>query len=308
VAFIALTEVIMSTSQLARRRVSRRHHEQPPGLPDINPNTGLVIARTRSRHPSTANVTPPANTLGRSETSYTSVPNNAGHPPHRHTVDSTNALLTQNQGVAFRRATGGNLHQQAPLTAPTNGNERPPNEIAARGGGTLHENEELESLTTATNHVIMLSENSSQHWHDTCVREHLFPNQKFLMLKTDLDFSNRPGSVCRRMAAKCHVPDHEVELWWDTAKKTVYTTLKLHRNNVIKSIKTTFMGKLNSVFVLLLLVCYLINLSAQSFSHYRSTLRNAEPTRRGTTHNCRITCNAWCFHRQTVCKVSILIC
>ena len=228
----------MSTRQL-NRRVSRRHREQPNGLPVIDATTGLLV-RPRE-NPNTANVTPPAYALGRSSTQTSNAFNTSGRlAPNTGTMQSTEALLTQNGTTAIRRSANQN---QANVQAPFG---RPPNVIAAPGG-ILHEHEDLESLTTATNHIIMLSEDSSQHWHDTCVREHLFPNQKFLVLKTDLDFSNRAGSVCRRMAAKCHVPDHEVEVWWNTAKKTVHRTLKLHRNNVIKSIKTTFVGKFNSV-------------------------------------------------------------
>ena len=184
-----------------------------------------------------------------------------------------------NGTTAIRRSANQN---QANVQAPFG---RPPNVIAAPGG-ILHEHEDLESLTTATNHIIMLSEDSSQHWHDTCVREHLFPNQKFLVLKTDLDFSNRAGSVCRRMAAKCHVPDHEVEVWWNTAKKTVNTTLKLHRNNVIKSIKTTFVGKFNSVLAASVrwLFISLWCLDQPSMLHCRSIRHYARSTRCSTTH------------------------
>ena len=229
----------MSTRQLDRR-VSLRHREQPHGLPEIDATTGLLV-RPREHPPNTANVTPQAYALSRSSTQTTNALNTSGrHARNSGTMQSTEALLTQNGPAAIRRSASQN---QANVHTPFG---RPPTLIAAPGG-TPHEHEDLESLTTATNHIIMLSEDSSQHWHDRCVREHLFPNQKFLILKTDLDFSNRPGSVCRRMAAKCHIPDHEVEVWWNTAKKTVHTTLKLHRNNVIKSIKTTFVGKFNIV-------------------------------------------------------------
>jgi hypothetical protein len=223
VAFIVFTTKVMSTRQLDRR-ISLRHREQPRGLPNIDATTGLLV-RPREPPPNTANVTPPAYALSRSSTQTSNASNTSGRrAPNTETMQSTEALLTQNGAGAIRPTANQN---QANVQAPF---RRPPNVIAAPSG-VLHEHEDLESLTTAT----------------TCVREHLFPNQKFLILKTDLDFSNRPGSVCRRMAAKCHVPDHEVEVWWNTAKKTVHTTLKLHRNNVIKSIKTTFVGKFNSV-------------------------------------------------------------
>ena len=239
----------MSTRQLDRR-VSTRHREQSHSLPEIDATTGLLVRpRTREHPPNTANVTPQAYALSRSSTQTSNALNTSGRRvPNTATMQSTEALLTQNGAAAIRRSANQN---QANVQTPVG---RPPNVIAATGG-TPHEHEDLESLTTATNHIIMLSGDSSQHWHDTCVREHLFPNQKFLILKTDLDFSNQSGSVCRRMAAKCHIPDHDVEVWWNTAKKTVHKTLKLHRNNVIKTIKTTFVGKFNSV--LYALVCWL---------------------------------------------------
>ena len=78
---------------------------------------------------------------------------------------------------------------------------------------------------------------------EKCVKEHVFPKQKFAKLIGDLDFSNNPNSICRFMAEKMKVKDEDVESWWENSKKAVDTKLRNHRNNVIKMIKTKLHGK-----------------------------------------------------------------
>ena len=78
---------------------------------------------------------------------------------------------------------------------------------------------------------------------EKCVKEHVFPKQKFANLIGDLDFSNNPNSICRFMAGKMKVKDEDVESWWENSKKAVDTKLRNHRNNVIKMIKTKLHGK-----------------------------------------------------------------
>jgi len=93
-----------------------------------------------------------------------------------------------------------------------------------------------------TDHATKLSKVSSSFMHDKCVKEHVFPMQKFATLNGDLDFSNNPSSICRFMASKLQIEDHNLERWWETAKLSVHECLKRHRNNVIKSIKKVFIG------------------------------------------------------------------
>jgi hypothetical protein len=73
---------------------------------------------------------------------------------------------------------------------------------------------------------------------EKCVKEDVFPKQKFANLNGDLDFSNNRNSICRFMAEKMKVQEADVEGWWESSKKAVHKKLKNHRNNVIKTIKT----------------------------------------------------------------------
>jgi hypothetical protein len=79
---------------------------------------------------------------------------------------------------------------------------------------------------------------------EKCVKEDVFPKQKFANLNGDLDFSNNRNSICRFMAEKMKVQEADVEGWWESSKKAVHKKLKNHRNNVIKTIKTNFNGKM----------------------------------------------------------------
>jgi hypothetical protein len=70
-----------------------------------------------------------------------------------------------------------------------------------------------------------------------CVKEYVFPKQKF---DTDgnLDFSNdEEMSICQCMAAVLNVDNQNIENWWETARKTVKESIYRHRNNTIKKIK-----------------------------------------------------------------------
>ncbi|KAI2505584.1 hypothetical protein MHU86_8826 [Fragilaria crotonensis] len=79
---------------------------------------------------------------------------------------------------------------------------------------------------------------------EKCVKEDVFPKQKFANLNGDLDFSNNRNSICRFMAEKMKVQEADVEGWWESSKKAVHKKLKNHRNNVIKTIKTKFNGEM----------------------------------------------------------------
>ena len=78
---------------------------------------------------------------------------------------------------------------------------------------------------------------------EKCVKEDVFPKQKFANLDVDLNFSNNCNSICRFMAEKMKVNEEDVEGWWESSKKAVHKKLKMRRNNVIKAIKLRFFGK-----------------------------------------------------------------
>ena len=78
---------------------------------------------------------------------------------------------------------------------------------------------------------------------EKCVKEDVFPKQKFANLDADLNFCNNCNSICRFMAEKMKVNEEDVEGWWESSKKAVHKKLKMHRNNVIKAIKLRFFGK-----------------------------------------------------------------
>jgi hypothetical protein len=61
------------------------------------------------------------------------------------------------------------------------------------------------------------------------VKDRLFPQQKFLLKRNDLAFSNDPKSVvCRYMAQELHVHNEDIEAWWDVQKQEVHKALKNH--------------------------------------------------------------------------------
>ena len=78
---------------------------------------------------------------------------------------------------------------------------------------------------------------------DSVIKDVIFPMIKFAKFETDLQFSNKPESICQIVGAKLQIPEKELEDWWDCQKKIVYARLKQHRNNIIKGIKKLFKGK-----------------------------------------------------------------
>ena len=95
-------------------------------------------------------------------------------------------------------------------------------------------------------HDTRLVRASTAFMHDKCVKEFVFPKQKFGSLHGDLDFSNNPQSICQTMAAALDVSEEEVEGWWETSKLSVHKAMKTHRNNVIKTIRNIVRGEAQS--------------------------------------------------------------
>jgi hypothetical protein len=46
-----------------------------------------------------------------------------------------------------------------------------------------------------------------------CMKDHIFPKQKFASLHGDHDFRNNPQSICQTMAAALNIAEEEVEGW-----------------------------------------------------------------------------------------------
>ena len=78
---------------------------------------------------------------------------------------------------------------------------------------------------------------------DSVIKDVIFPMIKFAKFETDLQFSNKPESICQIVRAKLQIPVEELEDWWDCQKKIVYARLKQHRNNIIKGIQKLFKGE-----------------------------------------------------------------
>ncbi len=95
-------------------------------------------------------------------------------------------------------------------------------------------------------HGTRLVRTSTAFMHDKCVKEHVFPKQKFVSLHGDLDFSNNPQSICRTMTAALDIAEEEVEGWWETSKLSVHKAMKMNRNNVIKTMRNIVQGKAGS--------------------------------------------------------------
>jgi hypothetical protein len=56
-------------------------------------------------------------------------------------------------------------------------------------------------------HGIGLVRASTAFMHDKCVKEHVFPKQKFASLHGNLIFSNNPKSICQAMAAALDIAE-----------------------------------------------------------------------------------------------------
>jgi hypothetical protein len=96
-------------------------------------------------------------------------------------------------------------------------------------------------------HGTRLVRASTAFMHHKCMKELVFPKQKFGSLHGDLDFSNNPQSICQTMAAALDVSEEEqVEGWWETSKLSVHKAMKTHRNNVIKTIRNIVRGEAQS--------------------------------------------------------------
>ena len=76
------------------------------------------------------------------------------------------------------------------------------------------------------------------------VRRHVFPTVKFLTHTRPLDFSTDKNTVCGLLVNSSYIiPGHE-RSWWARAAPLVRNVHTTHRNNIIKSIKNTYMRKL----------------------------------------------------------------
>ena len=74
------------------------------------------------------------------------------------------------------------------------------------------------------------------------VKDNVFPIAKFLRSE-DLPWSTEPKSWCSKMASWCHIEPTNLELWWQTVKKSILQELQHQRANKTNVIKREFFGK-----------------------------------------------------------------
>ena len=137
-------------------------------------------------------------------------------------------------------------HRGQPVTANLNrtfADAAATNNAAANQGGPAERVGGNTGGDPTIQHGTRLARVSTAFMHDKCVKEHIFPKQKFASLHGDLDFSNNPQSICRTMAAALEIAEEEVEGWWESSKLSLHKSIKTHRNNVIKTIKNIVKGK-----------------------------------------------------------------
>jgi hypothetical protein len=98
---------------------------------------------------------------------------------------------------------------------------------------------------------------------DKCMKENVFPRQKFATLNGDLLFSNNQQSICRVMATKLKIKEDDVETWWEVARLDVNKAMRRHRNNVIKTLQQSYKGNKQHVCILDLVVLVQLCLERQ---------------------------------------------
>jgi hypothetical protein len=88
------------------------------------------------------------------------------------------------------------------------------------------------------------------------IKDELCHNVKFIIDNDELDFNDKPGTICSFMIEKCNVkPEHSILWWTKVAKKVITTSLTEHRNNIIIGIQEcTLLGKIIDVMCSLFLI------------------------------------------------------
>ena len=74
------------------------------------------------------------------------------------------------------------------------------------------------------------------------VKDNVFPIAKFLRSE-DLPWSTEPKSWCYKMASWCNIEPTNLEMWWQTVKKSILQELQHQRANKTNIIKREFFGK-----------------------------------------------------------------
>lgn len=114
---------------------------------------------------------------------------------------------------------------QAPIPCPSN-------------SSLLNHDEDLNMhiMNTITSQRLMIR---------NCVRTQLFRRLKFFKKDIHGMYDTRKGSVCALIIQNCNASEEEATLfWWSDMRKLVARTHTDHRNNVIKTIRMRFHGKL----------------------------------------------------------------
>ena len=88
------------------------------------------------------------------------------------------------------------------------------------------------------------------------IKQYIFPLLKFLSAASNtydkrLAFNKSPNSLCGIVLRECNLlhnnnnmPDSLLQQWWTENQKQLKTQLTLHRNNIIKTIRKNYKGKL----------------------------------------------------------------
>jgi hypothetical protein len=119
----------------------------------------------------------------------------------------------------------------------------------------VFDDEEDDDITHG-NQVTKFTETFRLH---NVIKESIFTHQKFANFDVDLKFSNKPDSICQRMAKRLGIDDDELEDWWDCTRKPTHEYIKAHRNNTISGLRKLFQGEKNKIWLLTLHSCLLVD-------------------------------------------------
>ena len=178
-----------------------------------------------------------------------SADSHGGHEGCRRSADviehSTARRMRQRLAAASYVSASGNAHMMQRLFADTDRSEEEEEDDDGEDDPTYEEPVAAPISLPVADRRQLVQEGIAQYGNrqltnvgkdwllENCVKEDVFPKQKFANLNGDLDFSNNLHSICRFMAEKMKVQEADVEGWWESSKKAVQKKLKNHTNNVI---------------------------------------------------------------------------
>jgi hypothetical protein len=151
----------------------------------------------------------------------------------------------------------------ASLAIATNASSAPQTKQVVGGGPPTQVLSPVVAVHTTASVVTVQGDTNVKAWFEACqtsgrlnntallhkdispyVRYDLFPNLKFIMVKTQMEYSNDPTTLCAIICTAMGMLDPSTEvLWWEYWKDMIADVLNAKRANVTGAIKKVFVCK-----------------------------------------------------------------